>query len=124
MPGEHPVNSGSYDDAPFLAELYDLVPAYAERHDLAFYLELCRSADGAVLELGCGTGRVVLAAAAEGVQVVGLDASPHMLAKCSEKLSGLPQDVQERVTLVQASMTDFGLDRSFALVTSPFRPLR
>ena len=78
---------GGYDDQPFLADLYDLVPGYASRRDLEFYLELCRSARGKVLELGCGTGRVLIPAAAEGVDIVGLDLSPHMLARCREKLA-------------------------------------
>ena len=50
---------GDYEDNPFLAELYDLVPRYSGRRDLDFYLDICRSAGGKVLELGCGTGRVL-----------------------------------------------------------------
>jgi SAM-dependent methyltransferase len=49
--------------------------------DLPLWRELARLADGPVLELGCGTGRVALDLAARGHDVVGVDADP---ALCSE----------------------------------------
>ena len=73
---------GGYEDKPFLAELYDFVPAYSHRRDLDFYVDLCRSGGGKVLELGCGTGRLVLPIASAGLEIVGLDLSEYMLAKC------------------------------------------
>ncbi|MDP6746568.1 MAG: hypothetical protein QGH37_06030 [Candidatus Poribacteria bacterium] len=42
-----------------LAELYDLVPRHSGRCNLKFYIDLCRQTGGKVLELGCGTGRVL-----------------------------------------------------------------
>ena len=77
---------GGYEDQPFVAEFYDFTPMYSERADLEFYLEFCRSADGKILELGCGTGRILIPAAAAGCQIDGLDASEYMLAKCRENL--------------------------------------
>ncbi|MFH1312347.1 MAG: class I SAM-dependent methyltransferase [Candidatus Eisenbacteria bacterium] len=115
---------GSYYDEPFLAELYDLVPQYTDRHDVEFYVDLCSSTKGRVLELGCGTGRVLIPAAEAGVTIVGLDVSPNMLARCRDHLAGKPADVQARVSLVQASMTDFRLDGEFALLIIPFRPFQ
>ncbi len=41
-----------------------------------------------VLEIGCGTGRLLRELWARGYQVDGLDASPHMLAECRQKISG------------------------------------
>jgi SAM-dependent methyltransferase len=60
-----PVTSrfGGYEDRSFLAELYDLVPAYTLRRDVDFYLGVCQSAPARVLELGCGTGRILIPAA-------------------------------------------------------------
>lgn len=115
---------GGYDDLPFLAELYDLVPIYSERRDVEFYVDLCRRASGTVLELGCGTGRVLIPIAAAGTQIVGLDASPHMLSRCRANLSSQARDIRHRVRLVQASMTDFHLAESFATVIMPFRPFQ
>lgn len=115
---------GSYEDESFLAEYYDFVPGYAGRRDLEFYLDYSRKAGGTVLELGCGTGRVLLPIAGAGCQIVGLDLSKFMLAKCKEKLLRHPREVQERVLLVQGNMADFKLNRIFPLVTTPFRPFQ
>jgi SAM-dependent methyltransferase len=72
-----------------------------------------------VLELGCGTGRVLLPIAARGIACVGLDASAEMLAVLREK------DPPAHVELVYARMEDFDLGaRRFALVTAPFRALQ
>ena len=113
-----------YADTAGLAELYDLVPAYSQRQDVAFYVDTCRAHGGKVLELGCGTGRTLLPIAAAGLTVVGLDLSEHMLARCRDKVAVQPQDVQARIRLVRARMTEFGLDDTFATVIIPFRPFQ
>ena len=115
---------GGYEDHPYTAELYDLVPAYARRADRDFYLRYCREAPGNVLELGCGTGRVLIPAARKGVTITGLDTSESMLSRCRERLREEPQDVRDRVTLVHGDMTDFDLGATFGLVIIPFRPFQ
>lgn len=115
---------GGYKDEPFLAELYDFIPGYAGRQDVEFYVGYARAARGKVLELGCGTGRVLIPVAAAGCEVVGLDVSGHMLARCRRKLREQPQAVRGRVRLVQGDMTDFDLGEVFGLVTTPFRPFQ
>ncbi|HIO64495.1 MAG TPA: class I SAM-dependent methyltransferase [Dehalococcoidia bacterium] len=47
--------------------------------DVEFYLEEIRRAGSLVLELGCGTGRLLELIAREGFNVVGLDRAPSML---------------------------------------------
>ena len=47
--------------------------------DFEFYLELAREAPGPTLELGCGSGRLVIPLAREGIEVTGLDLSEWML---------------------------------------------
>jgi SAM-dependent methyltransferase len=116
-----PSQYGGYEDQAFVAELYDHIPGYAGRSDLDFYLDYARSAEGKILELGCGTGRLLIPIAAAGHEIVGLDLSAYMLAKCREKLQGQPEEVQERVRIVQGSMTCFDLGETFVLVTVPFR---
>lgn len=74
-----------------------------------------------MLELGCGTGRVLIPSALAGAAITGLDLSELMLAACRRKLAALPAEVHSRVTLVEGSMTDFDLGRRFALITIPFR---
>ena len=112
---------GLYDRNPLFAELYDHTPIYAARADVAFYVDCARQANGKTLELGCGTGRILIPTAAAGCEIVGLDASGFMLARCRTKLERQPTEVQKRSRLVQANMTDFNLDESFNLITIPFR---
>lgn len=115
---------GGYEDQPFLAELYDQLPAYIARKDIAFYVDYARSVDGPVLELACGTGRVLIPVAESGCQIVGLDLSEFMLAKCRAKLEKTAFEIQERVRIVQGDMTNYDLGETFALVTTPFRPFQ
>jgi SAM-dependent methyltransferase len=112
---------GGYGDQPLLAELYDLVPAYTKRTDIDFYLQCCREASGPILELGCGTGRILHPAAEAGCRITGLDISTHMLTECSRKLQLKSSEVQDRVQLVEGDMTNFDLAKSFHLVIVPFR---
>ncbi len=116
--------NANYDAHPEIAELYDNIPLYRDRKDAAFYIDLCRAAKGEVLELGCGTGRILIPAAEAGCTITGLDQAGFMLERCRTKLRALSPEVQKRVTLVEADMTNFSLGRTFALVTVPFRPLQ
>jgi SAM-dependent methyltransferase len=104
-----------------IAELYDHVGLYRDREDVEFFVDAARHASGPVLEIGCGTGRVLIPTARAGVGIVGLDLSPGMLRICESKLAREPHEVRDRVTLVQGDMRDFRLDRTFGLVTVPFR---
>ena len=116
---------GGYDDGPFIAEFYDSVVPYRERQDVNFFVEMARRSGGPVLELGCGTGRVLIPIAKSGIEIVGLDASPMMLSVCREKLLHESNEVQSKVLdLVQGDMRAFELSRKFSLVTIPFRPFQ
>ncbi len=110
-----------YDSAASVADFYDRVAIYAHRPDVDFYVAAARAARGPVVELGCGTGRVLIPTARAGVEITGLDLSASMLARCREKLADEPAEVCDRVKLVRASMTRFDLGREFALITIPFR---
>ena len=112
---------GGYVDQPIMAELYDLVPGYAKRADIDFYLQYCVAERGSILELGCGTGRILLPAAEAGCRITGLDISKYMLAECQRKLQRKSSAVQNRVQLVQSDMTNFDLAESFQLSIIPFR---
>jgi len=84
--------------------------------DVDFYRGLAREAAGAVLELGCGTGRVLLPIARDGIACTGLDSSRSMLAELRRKRP--PANLR----LMTGAMQDFDLapDR-FALIFSAFR---
>ena len=88
---------------------------------LDFFVQYSQKANGRTLELGCGTGRILLPVAQAGCEITGLDLSPYMLAKCREKLKSQTKEVQSRVKLIQGDMTDFTTGEQYALVTIPFR---
>jgi SAM-dependent methyltransferase len=109
--------SDTYSDS---AQYYDLAPVYQQRADKDFYLARAREAHGPVLELGCGTGRILLPIAQAGVDITGLDASSAMLDICRARLdaAGLA------APLVTGDMRTFDLGRKFALIAIPFRPFQ
>jgi ubiquinone/menaquinone biosynthesis C-methylase UbiE len=117
-----------YDTVADFGALYDAVPAYGTRADVAFYLEEAERAgeSSRVLELGCGTGRLTLPLAQAGHEVTGIDFSPAMLARAREKLAAEPRSVQDRVTLVEgdARRIELGATSPFDLVLAPFRVLQ
>jgi SAM-dependent methyltransferase len=112
------------DDYARIADLYDHVTAYRDRPDVGFFVQAAREAGGPVLEIGCGTGRVLIPIARAGVSITGLDLSPSMLDICRSRLRNEPATVRERVELVEGDMRDFDLGRAFALITMPFRPFQ
>lgn len=115
---------GSYEDHKFVAEVYDATYENRRSHDIEFFIGYSRKAGGRTLELGCGTGRVLIPTAAAGCEITGLDFSPHMLKKCRQKLEKQPQEVRQRARLVQGDMTDFNTGETYSLVTIPFRPFQ
>ncbi len=115
----------SADSYLSIADLYDHVVPYRERQDVGFFVAMAQESSGPVLEIGCGTGRVLIPTARAGVEIAGLDSSEAMLAMCRQKLSREPEDVQAKVLqLAEGDMRDFDLGRRFALATLPFRPFQ
>ncbi|MGI8594828.1 MAG: class I SAM-dependent methyltransferase [Solirubrobacteraceae bacterium] len=90
----------------------------AYRADLTLWLSLARAEGGPVLDLGAGTGRVALALAAAGVQVVALDRDPLLLEVLSERAEGLP------LSTVTADARDFSLEERFPLVLAPMQTVQ
>jgi SAM-dependent methyltransferase len=113
-----------YDAFPDLPAIYDAVPVYVTRRDVQFYVDEAKDVGGSVLEVGCGTGRILLPIARSGRTIDGLDASPQMLQRCAEKLEKEPVAVQRRVTLHRGDARDFDIGRQFDLVIAPFRVMQ
>lgn len=108
MDDQHPT---PFDDA----ELYDAIFEGFD-YGIEFYLEQGRGAAGPVLDVACGTGRVLLPLLRAGIDADGLDAFPAMLERAHEKLraAGL------HANLHRADMWDFALPRRYALIIIPF----
>jgi SAM-dependent methyltransferase len=113
-----------YDSGSLHIESYDSIYEplpEALAGDIAFYADLARRGGGRVLEIGCGTGRVTLALAAAGFDMVGIDLSEEMLAQARAKRAALPAAAASRIDLVRADMRDFALGQNFATIILPFR---
>lgn len=82
--------------------------------DVDFYLRRARIHGSPILELGAGSGRLLLPLADAGFEVVGVDLSRPMLERAAAKLAERP-DLRGRVTLIESSMADFHVEKDFAL---------
>ena len=107
------------------AKHYD--DAYSFKEDLVdrdFYLNLANEYGGPVLEFGCGTGRITLPLARQGVDVTGMDASHSMLEVLRAKLAKEPAGVRRRTRVVEGDFRTHYLGDQFSLVVIPFRPMQ
>lgn len=112
------VEECGYDSS---SEFYDHCTVYRDRADVGFYLDLVSGSGGRVLELGCGTGRILLPLVRAGNRVTGLDSSPCMLDVCREKLEKEPPSVSSMAEIMLGDMRDFSLEDTYPLVIVPFR---
>src|SRR5579862_5054394 len=99
------------------APVYDAWAAHMTE-DVAHYVELAREADGPIVELMVGSGRVAIPVArATGKPVIGIDSSPAMLAVARERAGSLPLELREE------DVRELELDEPAALIYAPFRSL-
>lgn len=108
-----------------IADFYDASPVVAGRmQDVNFYVAAARQYGDPVLELGCGTGRMMVPVVQAGLRITGLDISKKMLARAEEKCARLSAERRGRVRLVHGDMTRFELSEQFSLIIIPFRPFQ
>jgi len=107
-------------DLPYLdGKHYDAMHQHLE-DDIPFYIDSIEKFGEPVLELACGTGRVTIPLAEEGIDVVGLDLSEIMLKRASEKAKEKGTDIK----LIKGDMTDFSLDRRFNTILLPVNSMQ
>ena len=107
----------SWDEA--FASHYDDWSAHMTA-DVAFYISLALQADGPLVELAIGNGRVAIPIAqATGRRVLGIDSSPAMLAQARRRATEAGVELE----LVAGDMRDFTLAERAALIYCPFRAL-
>jgi ubiquinone/menaquinone biosynthesis C-methylase UbiE len=88
--------------------------------DVGFYVELARVADGPLVELAIGNGRVAIPVAhATGRPVIGVDTSPSMLEQARVRAAEAGVDLDLR----DGDMRELALDEPAALIYCPFRAL-
>jgi len=113
------VASASVTSYDAFAPLYDAWSSHMTE-DVEFYVDLAREADGPIVELAVGNGRVAVPVAkATGRRVIGIDTSEAMLAGARERAAA--EGVQ--LDLRQGDMRDLSLDEPAALIYCPFRSL-
>jgi SAM-dependent methyltransferase len=108
-----------------IAKYYD--GAYAAKQDLVdlpFYLDLAEQSRGPILEIACGTGRVLLPIARKGIESCGVDNSRAMLDVLNQNLNRESTEVRQRISVHEGDMRNFRLNRRFPLVMIPFRPMQ
>jgi len=108
VPPAHLVRDDPLAPDPGFAQLYGQLP---EVEDLEPWLAWCRAAGGSVLYLGVGAGRLALPLLRAGVELVGVDAHPGMLAILRRRSPGL--------RLLRARLEDVSLTTRFPLVMAP-----
>ena len=89
--------------------IYDLENEEFEP-DGPFFLELAKKLGGPTLELGCGTGRVTIPLAQNGVDITGLDAVLDMIEYAKQKAKDLP------IHWIVADIRSYRLDQKFRLI--------
>jgi SAM-dependent methyltransferase len=100
------------------ARYYDLSPENPD--DIPFYQQRIRSSEARILELGCGTGRVLVPLAEKCSRILGVDVSEAMLALCRRKLAER-RLASSRAEVRQGDITDIRLGQEFDLILAPFR---
>lgn len=93
---------------PGFADLYAALP---DAEDLFPWLEWCRAARPPVLYLGIGSGRIAVPLHRAGIDVVGVDAHPGMLARLRERAPDIPTH--------QSLLADLDLGQRFDLIIGP-----
>ena len=89
--------------------------------NLSFYVEAYLAADGPIVELGIGDGRIAVAAATRGCSVIGVDHSSAMLECCRDRAARA--GVLDRLSLIQADFRDFELSTPAGLIALPYHSL-
>ena len=103
-----------------IARIYDPW-SVSVREDVGFYVDEALASGGPVVELAVGTGRIAVPTAKAGVQVIGVDESPGMLAVAREYAER--EGVADRIELRVGDLRNPPVSERVPLVTIPFRSL-
>jgi ubiquinone/menaquinone biosynthesis C-methylase UbiE len=88
--------------------------------DHSFYLDLIQTYGQPVLDVGCGTGRLLLDYLAQGIDIDGVDNSPDMLALCRHKATTLGL----APTLYEQYLETLSLPRQYRTILIPSSTLQ
>jgi SAM-dependent methyltransferase len=98
-----------------LSEYYDLAHPDIEEKELSFWLKQMQHLKGTALEMGCGTGRILIPLLKRKIKLIGIDSSVDMLNRCREKCRKL----NLKPILSKQSMQTFKLNYKLRFVFIP-----
>jgi SAM-dependent methyltransferase len=105
-----------YEYYGLIAEFWDLFRGDTSTwDDRFFYLEAVRKYGQPVLDVGCGTGRILLDFMQQGIDIDGIDNSPDMLRLCKQKAAKL----NLKPTIYQQEMDQLELPRKYQTILVP-----
>jgi SAM-dependent methyltransferase len=112
-------NSEMLDEYEMNSKYYDIwYEDFIE--DIEFYKTIAERTGGPVLELMCGTGRIMIPLADAGLEVTGVDKSGAMLDVLSSKLELIGGKVERNIDVIQGDIRTFKAHRKFQLGLIPF----
>ncbi|MBZ0290962.1 MAG: methyltransferase domain-containing protein [Anaerolineae bacterium] len=90
--------------------------------DLVLYSQLAEEYGDPILDIGCGTGRVMFHLAQEGCRVYGIDSEAAMLDRAKIKLDAFPY-VRDKLTFIQADVLKYEMEQRFKQVLLSYNSL-
>ena len=96
-------------------QLYDLFRGGDDLDEIGFYIEKISELGGSCLDVGCGTGRVLIPLAHSGIDITGIDSSSEMIANCLKNLG------EENIAtdILEGNMVNFDLGKKFNSLIVP-----
>jgi len=104
------------ETADLVVKYYDVAFGASGEAEVEWYLNKARAFGGPVLDLACGTGRLALLLAQEGLDVTGIDQSAGMLNLFQEKLDVQPLEIKSRVHVENQWMSSLNLGAKFGTI--------
>lgn len=110
------MSAEDYEYRGLIAQAWDLLRGdTSDWGDRPFYRDIIRASGQPALDIGCGTGRLLLDYMADGIDIDGVDSSPEMLEICRQKA----QKLGLHPTLYQQNMEALELPRSYRTIIVP-----
>ncbi len=111
------INDCEYYDDVF-AEVYDANTDKLQ-DEINFYIDNRHSYNKSVLEIGCGTGRIMMQLAAFGLDVTGIDISKPMIDRLNMKLDEQSDDIKKLCKYEVTNIFDYETDKKFGMIIIP-----